>query len=401
MSFITQENVKYAAAQKAIETWLLTDALALPDLGVVLDRFAERLNTDGVPVVRATTHVRTLHPRYVAVTRVWHRGTGSEEWRPLYVADGTISEYVRSPLLHLHTTQEPLNVRVDRPHGLDIPMLDELKDEGVTHYILAPVKFSDGVIHGMSIATDNADGFNADQVAMFMGLLPALTLLMEIKGLRRVLPEILSAYVGSDPARRILDGDIHRGEIQTIDAAIMVTDLRGFTTMSNEQDADKVMHWLNRYFDTVVPSVEEEGGEVLKFIGDGVFAVFPVTESPEAASRNALKAACRILDLMHHTECDMCSYDPVVSLHQGTVSYGNIGAGDRLDFTAIGSDVNLVCRLERVCKDLDRSLVMSEQFSRQIGAKTIHLGDHVVHGFRDPIPVFGLADTNICDRMVS
>lgn len=401
MSFITQENVKYAAAQKAIETWLLTEALALPDLGVVLDRFAERLNTDGVSVARATTHVRTLHPRYVAVTRIWRRGRGSEEWRPLYVADGTISEYVKSPLLHLHTTQEPLNVRVDGQHGLDIPMLDELKDEGITHYILAPIKFSDGAIHGMSIATDDPDGFNADQVAMFMGLLPALTLLMEIKGLRRVLPEILAAYVGSDPARRILDGDIHRGEIQKIDAAIMVTDLRGFTKMSNEQDADKVMHWLNRYFDTVVPSVEEQGGEVLKFMGDGVFAVFPVTESPEAASRDALTAAWKMLESMHCAECDLCSYDPVVALHLGTVAYGNIGAGDRLDFTAIGSDVNLVSRLERVCKDLDRSLVMSEQFSRLIEKETVHLGDHLVQGFREPIPVFGLADKMICDRMVS
>lgn len=392
MSFITQENVKYAAAQKAIESWLLTGALELPDLGMVLDQFSERLNEDGIPVTRSTTHVRTLHPRYVAVTRIWRKGEGSTEWRPLYVPDGVTSEYVRSPLQHMHETKTLLNARLDQDHGLDIPMLDELREEGLVHYLLAPITFSDGMVHGMSIATDAPGGFTDDQAALFKGLLPALTLLMEIKGLRRVLPEILAAYVGTDPARRILDGAIHRGEIQKIDAAIMVTDLRGFTRMSNDEDAEKVMQWLNRYFDTVVPAVEDHGGEVLKFIGDGVLSVFPVTGAPVEACERALSAARAVLDSLYCAECELCDYDPVVALHLGTVAYGNIGAGDRLDFTAIGSDVNLVSRLELLCKDMDRPLLMSQRFVDEIPDETVDLGRHALRGFREDVPVFGLAN---------
>ncbi len=374
-----------------IESWLVSQARFLPNLGDVLEVLSDRLVGAGIPLCRSTTIIQTLHPRYVAVSRIWTCGEAMREERPVYNPDN-LTMYERSPLRYVRENDCWINVRLDRDHGLDVPMLDRLASEGIVHYVLAPIHFSDGVINGVSWATDHRLGFTDEHVAIFDRLLKPLSLVVEIKGLRRIMPEILAAYVGSDPSRRILDGAIHRGDVQSTDAAMLVCDLRGYTSMSNNAEPARVVEWLNGYFDTVVPAIEDQGGDILKFMGDGVFAAFTVSEDPEScdACQRALKAAHNVLNNLGCVECMLDDYQPVISLHVGNVAYGNIGAGDRLDFTVIGSDVNLVSRLEGICKDLDRRLVMSERFASYISEPTQDLGRFALKGFEEKVPVFGL-----------
>src|SRR5690606_33775971 len=148
----------------------------------------------------------------------------------------------------------------------------------------------------------------------------------------------------------------------------MVTlDLRGFTALSDREPPERMTEWLNGYFDIAVPGIEAEGGEVLKFMGDGVLATFTVDGDPDEACRRALRAAGSVIDALQGATGMFAPYRPVAALHRGTIAYGNVGASDRLDFTAIGSDVNLLSRLEALCKSLDLTLLMSERFARGVG----------------------------------
>ncbi len=377
-----------------LEDWVVNAAADTADMGDMLDRLSRRMNDIGIPVARATTMIQTLHPRYVAGTRIWYRGRGAAEDRTTYSPDGS-EAYRRSPMKFVRENNVWMDVRIDRPHGYDIPMFDKLASEGLTHYLIAPVRFSDGTINGISWASDHPDGFSEEHVAIFRRLLAPLRLVIEIKGLRRIMPEILAAYVGQDPANRILNGAIHPGDVQNIDAAMLVCDLRGFTTLSNVEAPDKVVQWLNRYFSMVVPAIEEFEGEILKFMGDGVLAAFPVSAEPDKcdAPDRALKAGMKILDSLScvgREDCEFDGYNPVVALHVGRVAYGNIGAGSRLDFTAIGSDVNLVSRLETRCKQLGECLVMSERFARHVTWPVKEIEREIIPGFADPVGVFRL-----------
>jgi adenylate cyclase len=362
--------------------------LKLPDLGAVVEALSNRLCAAGVPLARATSHVQTLHPRYVAISRIWEQGKGVREVRPLYDPAG-LQDYQQSPLRMVRESQCCLDVRLDRPHGYDLPMFEEFRRNGLTHYVMMPLRFSNGAVNGVSWATAAAGGFTRDHLELFHSISPTLTLVVEMKALYRTMPEILAAYVGNDPARRILAGSIHRGEVQKIDAAMVSFDLRGFTALSNSETPERVMEWLNGYFDVVVPSVEAAGGEVLKFTGDGVLAAFTVDGDPSAACHRALECARATLDGLAAVPSPVAPYRPVAALHRGTVAYGNIGAGDRLDFTAIGSDVNLVSRLETLCKDLDVPLLMSESFAIEVGQLCTRLGDYELRGFAGPFAVYG------------
>ena len=377
-----------AIAPLSIETWLLHDALKLPDLGAVVEALANRLCAAGVPLARATSHVQTLHPRYVAISRIWEQGKGVREVRPLYDPAG-LQDYQQSPLRMVRESQCCLDVRLDRPHGYDLPMFEEFRQNGLTHYVMMPLRFSNGAVNGVSWATAAAGGFTRDHLELFHSISPTLTLVVEMKALYRTMPEILAAYVGNEPARRILAGSIHRGEVQSIDAAMLSFDLRGFTALSDRESPERVTEWLNGYFDIVVPGVEAEGGEVLKFMGDGVLATFTVDGDPDEACHRALRAARAVIDALRAAPQGVAPYRPVAALHRGTIAYGNIGASDRLDFTAIGSDVNLVSRLEMLCKTLDVPLLMSERFAKGVGQLCVQLGEHRLHGFAEPVAVYG------------
>jgi adenylate cyclase len=207
---------------------------------------------------------------------------------------------------------------------------------------------------------------------------------------------VLSTYVGREPGELILKGQIRRGDVRTIKAALMMVDLRDFTGLSDALAPSEVIETLNHYFDCIIPPIKSHGGEVLEFLGDGVLATF--NENDERSAREAcqlaFQAARKGLDglaaLNHDLSITPRQLKAGVALHHGEVSYGNIGAGDRLDFTVIGPDVNLTSRIERLCRELDRNLIMSEDFVRYLDSPVFEIGHFRLRGFSRMQLLFGL-----------
>ena len=196
--------------------------------------------------------------------------------------------------------------------------------------------------------------------------MPPLARLIEITRLQRTASILLDTYVGNRAGERILGGQIRRGHAETMHAAIWLSDLRGFTALSDRLPAETVVDILNLYFDCQVPAIRTHGGEVLKFMGDGLLAVFPIAEQPgdtEDVCANVLEAARESranVEAMHFAVGETIErFRFGVALHVGKILYGNIGGGNRLDFTCIGPAVNLAARLEKIAGRLRRTVVAS------------------------------------------
>jgi adenylate cyclase len=285
---------------------------------------------------------------------------------------------------------------------LDFPILEELASEGMTEYIALPLELSDGRRIAATLATDQKDGFSRADFTALASLVGLLAPLLEVHVVRSITRNLLNAYLGREIGRRVLAGEIERGRGETTRAVIWFCDLRGFTALAERLKEENVVAFLDAYFERVVSAVHARDGEVLKFLGDGLIAIFPVPDIEFAANatRRACEAACLAID-----DVDALAGHPAlgtepapqicVSLHVGNVFYGNIGAAERLDFTVIGPAVNLVARVDQLSKVVNRRLLMTAEFARVCGQKLESLGKHTVRGVAEPIEVFGLlADTS-------
>ncbi|MDW6021169.1 adenylate/guanylate cyclase domain-containing protein [Mesorhizobium sp. BAC0120] len=217
-------------------------------------------------------------------------------------------------------------------------------------------------------------------------------------GTRLTLTDLLQSYLGQRSASQVLAGRSRRGAGETIRAVLVYGDLRGFTALSESLAPEAVIAALDGWFDRVAGAVHAFGGEVLKFIGDGVLAIFPITDQPPSvaceAALSAVAAARAGMD--HLDEARSREGSPPLpfglALHLGDVFWGNIGTADRLDFTAIGPAVNLVSRLEGLCKPLDRSVLISGAVASETKAPLVPLGEHMLRGIAEPCAVFTLPE---------
>ena len=365
--------------------WLLEEGAHLPDMGVLVEKLAGRLLAAGLPVARVATIFETLHPRFVGALRVWEASGETRMFRATF-DDPRI--FNTKKLFTIDVVQETgawFDMHLDHPDVEKYDLLPELRDAGHTHYLLVPIKFRNEPLHGISLSTKKPGGFSADDVALLQAIRPTLSAVMNIQGVHRMWSEILKAYVGTEPGELILKGAIRRGDVRRIRAALFVSDLRGFTVLANASDPETTVAAINAYLDRIVPAIVAEGGEVLKFMGDGVLAIFPITEERDAkAACNAALAAANAA-LAAGTET---SGRVGMALHVGEVAYGNIGAGDRLDFTIIGRDVNLLARIEKLCGELDEPVVMSAAFAKLVGGVARPLGTFELKGFAEPVAAF-------------
>jgi adenylate cyclase len=216
---------------------------------------------------------------------------------------------------------------------------------------------------------------------------------------RATLTAALEAYLGRRSAARVLAGPLRRNIGETIRAVLLSADLRGFTALSEATPPAAVIAALDAWFDRIASSVHAFGGEVLKFIGDGVLAIFPVIgESPGSACDAALRAVSAAqagmarLDMARRQQ----GLPPLAfraALHLGEILWGNIGAADRLDFTAIGPAVNLVSRLEGLCRPLDRTVLISGAVAAETTATVIPLGTHALRGIVAPCVVYTVPES--------
>jgi len=379
---------------KAVVDWLMDGARSTPLAQEVLSEICQRLTACGLPLWRAVVFVRTLHPQIMGRRFVWRPDTGT------VVTDGSFDLLDRdvfrnSPMTHVTETGEAFRRRLADPDcPLDYPILHDLRAEGITDYVVSPLRFTNGDVHFASWATLQPGGFTDAEIAGLDAIVVPLTRVAEIRALHRVANVLLSTYVGQNAGGRVLAGQIRRGHTEEIHAAIWLSDMRGFTKLADRLPPQALVDLLNRYFDCQVPPILEHGGEVLKFMGDGLLAIFPIGEGPAPVCAQALAAALaartNVAAMQGANEETGVRFG--LALHVGDVLYGNIGSGNRLDFTSIGPAVNLAARLENLAGQLGRSIVASQEFANHCGDALAPIGRFAVAGFADEQTAFGLHD---------
>lgn len=387
-------------ALKGIADWLIDGARSAPAPTDMMAQTCERLVAAGLPLWRVGVFIQTLHPDIFGRNFIWRPGAEVVVGTADYGIQDS-AEFRNSPLAILYEKRQEVRYRLDDPESKRFPFFDDMREEGVTDYIALPLLYVDGSVHASSWTTKDPGGFSDAHLAALRQLVPPLARLIEVIGLRRTATILLDTYVGNRAGERILAGQIRRGHTETMNAVIWLSDLRGFTRLSDRLPSEIVVDILNRYFDCQVAAIRKRGGEVLKFMGDGLLAVFPVA----ADDGNAAAICDQVLEAVH--ECRASVADLVYSegghtverfrfglaLHIGTVLYGNIGGGNRLDFTCIGPAVNLAARLEKIAGSLHRTVVASASFAGLCaGGDWTDLGEFPIAGFAKAERVFGLTD---------
>jgi adenylate cyclase len=288
---------------------------------------------------------------------------------------------------------------LDSPESKGFPFFDDMRAEHVTDYLALPLLFTDNSIQAISWVTKQPGGFTDGQLAWLRKINAPFARLAEIFALRRTASTLLDTYVGNSAGERILAGQIRRGHTEAMQAAIWLSDLRGFTALSDRLPAENVVEILNQYFDCQVASIRAHGGEVLKYMGDGLLAVFPIDEyvgdARQVCSRvleAAQESRASVADLHYPIGESVERFRFGLALHLGRILYGNIGGGNRLDFTCIGPAVNLAARLEKIASRLHRTIVASEGFAGICPGGWGDLGEFPIAGFSKAQRVFGLLD---------
>ncbi|MFO1069824.1 MAG: adenylate/guanylate cyclase domain-containing protein [Geminicoccaceae bacterium] len=380
---------------------ILTEAATSDDLPGLIATVGDGLNARGIPVWRLSLSMRALDPMIRAVSFIWERDAATRIDRTLH-SDRDEGAFRASPIAWILDRDLPaMRWRLERGEGTDeIPLLASLRERGATDYLIRVTPFGNALadVRGAAItfATDAPGGFSDDQIAGIDGLLPALGLASLRFALARVASELLGVYLGPQTAAHIRGGEVLRGRGRTITAAILLADLRGFTALAGREPPARIVAWLDQHLEAIGTPVAEHGGEVLKFLGDGLLAVFPIAGDPGDACDRALAAALRAQALTAALNASrVAAGEPGlpldVVLHLGDVIYGNVGAARRLDFTIIGAAVNEASRIEALCGELGRSLLLSGAFARHCGSPTRSLGRFTLRGVAEPVEVAELA----------
>jgi adenylate cyclase len=379
--------------------WLIDGAPSDARSEDVLATLCQRLISCGLPLWRVAVFVTTLHPDVMGRRFLWSAASGVTTSEALFDVLET-DEYRGSPFAIVYGTKKPLRCRFAADGCPDIAVLRELEADGVTDYVAFPLRFSDGTTHVSTWSTRQPQGFTPEQFSALESVIAPLTRVAEIRALRRTAGNLIETYVGHQTGERVLAGKIRRGHVETMRAAIWLSDMRSFTSLAERLPPQALVDLLNQYFDCQVPAIAEHGGEVLKFMGDGLLAIFPLTADASdvrqvcaGALMSARKAVGRVADLSsRRVATGESAVRFGLALHVGQVMYGNIGGGSRLDFTCIGPAVNLAARLEKLAAKLGRTIIASAEFATQLPEQFSTVGDFSVAGFAANQIVFGLSD---------
>ncbi len=356
----------------------MTDGVAM------IDHLGKRLMDMGIPIWRLRVAQRFANPLLTAWGVIWRPNQPAEE----YVISRRQMEtdtWIGSPFQYV--TERRKTLRKDLTNlktGIEHHVYYELAEQGGTDFFSLPLEYSDGTAQGMSIVTNKPEGFSHRDIAIMSSLRNPLALAMEPLAVRRSLASLLKTYLGAGPASSVVSGAIRRGDVTRLNAVIMAVDMRDFSSKSSTWPEDKLLNCLGAYFEIIVGSVHQHHGDVLKFIGDGVLAVFPISDATpaQAQTANAL-AACSLarekLAEWNEAHEDM-SFDFGIGLHVGEVTYGNVGSSDRLDFTVIGDAVNLASRIEDYTKELGCPIVCSDTFAEFSNVPNSPLGTFKIRG---------------------
>jgi len=400
--------------QRVVEThiWAVREGLRGATAYGLFDGFCQRLVVHGVPLWRAHTAMETLHPQWAGYGYTWRRDLNAIQ--PEQYPHGTDQEaiWLSSPFHALIERaiagEDNPSIRrriAEGPDQRDFPVLEEFFAAGGTDYFGALFGFGEegdrshgtGVVY--SFTTDRLGGFSEDDTTLLQATLPALSLAIKGHAGHIIASGLLGAYLGEDAGRRVHSGAVERGSVESIHAVLWYADIRGFTPASDSSPGPVIIDLLNDVFETLTAALRSHGGQVLKFLGDGMLAIFSFEEVDRAQTcRRALDAAHEAMNaLAARNEARAAAGLPIaavdLALHLGEVLYGNVGAADRLDFTVIGPAVNEVARIEALCEPLGRAALVSAELAA-VAADDDHrlesLGRHVLRGVRQAKEIFAL-----------
>ncbi len=392
-----EKSGAWPAWASQILNWLMKETHDEPLIDKIFVELCSRLRLAGVPVARASLHFRTHHPQWLGARIIWRSGMRNAEIQTVGYHVEATAEFLKSPLRAIIEGANEIRQRLQNSEVeiLNHPLCEELRAEGLTDYIAWPLDHTLGKRHLVTFASDAPSGFNDDHVAVLGEILPALALVSEIRLKNQLARTLLETYVGPHASEQILAGATTRGSGVTVDAAILICDLRNFTALSNLRSRDEVIDILNGYFDAMSEPIARNGGEILKFMGDGLLAIFPLS-NPTACGDllRAIGEAQTALGRLNHQNLsagrDALAYG--IGVHVGDVMYGNIGSRNRLDFTVIGPAVNIASRLESLTKEAKRSVLFSQAFVEMAGCKSSleYVGSYPLRGLGEPVTVFAL-----------
>lgn len=398
--------VSVLRSDNPLVNWLWQEGWAIATLPELTAGLGRAMNRAGIPVFRLRTTLRTMHPQLAGLSHTWRRDTDQVEefWPPLTVMKQDV--FLKSPYALLFEGAGAVRRRLDIPEAaFDFPILEELGAMGATDYVAMPLVFDDGRINAMTLACDRPGGFRTSELEMVAETQAILARLLQVHALRRTARTVLDTYLGKLTGERVWRGLIHRGDGEDIYAVIWLSDLRSSTALADALPRPVFLDLLNEYFECTAGAVLDQGGEVLKFIGDAVLAIFPIGASSgehcprrraaacEAALCAAREAMVRLARL--NAARTMARQHEVrfgVALHIGDVMWGNVGAPERLDFTVIGPACNEAARLEAMSKVLDRPVILSADMAAAVPDRLLSLGFHVLRGVRRPCELFTLAE---------
>jgi adenylate cyclase len=387
----------WPAKRRKVLDWLMMDTQNERFIDNIFVEMCERLLDSGVPLARATLHFAIQHPQWFGARILWHRGITEAKIDTFEHGVEETAEYLESPVYEIRMGASELRQRIDdgTQAASRYPLWRQLSNEGLTDYVAWPLIHTQDKRHVVSFVSDKPQGFSQDHLVLFADVLPALALVSEIRLKNRLARTLLETYVGPHASEQILAGATSRGSGSTVGAAILICDLRNFTAISDAWPRDDVIELLNGYFDAMSAPIEKHGGEILKFMGDGLLAIFPLSKSTACADLLQAISEAQTAVTALNKEHSAAGREPLaygIGVHAGDVMYGNIGSRSRLDFTVIGPAVNIASRLESLTKQIGYSVLLSEAFVNLAGVKNQvkSLGSYTLKGLERPIGVFGI-----------
>ncbi len=374
--------------------WLLRGVWTAANQVELTRQLVDRFLSTGIPITRLNVAIRQLHPLIAGESYLWREGDKNVSLQQLLHENTNSEGYLKSPL---KLVTEGLGGIRQKLHAdqteFDFPIMKELRDQGATDYVALPLFFSDGNIHNLTLTTDHPEGFTTTHLGQVYEALPLISRAYELHKLKSNTATLLQTYLGKSAGAQVLSGLTKRGDGETIQAAILFCDLTGSSILSEKLGQQQYLDHINQFFDAVAQAVYAHDGDILKFIGDAVLAIFPVKDGSTASKEAAcLSAAQAVRDTIKNIE--ISPYNETLSctagLHFGEVMYGNVGSEQRLDFTVIGSAANEVARISDLCKNEKEHLLLSKEIADSLPGGTKPVGNFSLKGFSKTRQIFTL-----------
>ena len=408
---MSENETTVAASSVLIDVvadWLMSQALGEGEVQDIVGGCCDRLLAAGIPLRRAFVSFRILHPKFASVSVIWRRGERSgtvEHIETLHGEAFTSDEWRQSPMNHMLSTQIPfLRRRLKGEEALlDFPVCHDLREQGCSDYVAwmtpfarddEPGPHTDGVIG--SWVTDRPSGFSDGEIRSLVRIQRRLVVSLKVQIKQQIAHTVLATYLGMDAGRQVLEGQIRRGDGEMLHAVIWYSDLRDSTRFADSLAADEYLKTVNSYFECTAGAVLANGGEVLRFIGDAVLAIFPIRDGGSKSACELAMAAARDADARlaavnwERANRNLEVLDYGLGLHVGDVMFGNIGVPERLEFSVIGPAANEVARIESLTKTLGRRTLASAEFSRGVPGSWESTGEHALKGVGEPLEVMAL-----------